>query len=110
MPHIFSKDEYADMLYVYGFSDGSATADVEEYRRRFPRHRIPDRRVFSKVFDTLRECGTLPSAQVSSEQARQQYVEEQENILEMVQRTYYWHAKTFYTSRCFTSTCKENMA
>ena len=69
------------------FCDRSATADVEEYRRRFPRHRIPDRRVFSKVFNTLRECGTLPSAQVSSEQARQQYVEEQENILEMVQRS-----------------------
>ena len=48
-------------------------------------HRIPDHRVFSKVFDTLSECCTLPSAHVSSEQARQQHVEEQEKILEMVQ-------------------------
>ena len=42
---------------------------------------------FQKVFNTLRECGTLPSAHVSSEQARQQHVKEQENILEMVQRS-----------------------
>jgi hypothetical protein len=36
MPHIFTNAEYADMLYVYGFCDGSATAAVEEYRRWFP--------------------------------------------------------------------------
>ena len=39
--------------------------------------------VFSKVFNTLRDCGTLPTAHVSSEQARQQHVNEQENTLEM---------------------------
>ena len=66
MPHIFTDAEYADMIYVYGFCDGSATAAVEEYCRRFPMRRIPDRRVFYKVFNTLRECGTLPSAHVSS--------------------------------------------
>ena len=67
MPHIFTDAEYADMLYAYGFCDGSATAAVEEYRRWFPMRRIPDRRVFSKVFNTLRECGTLPSAHVLTE-------------------------------------------
>jgi len=36
MPHIFTNAEYADMMYVSGFCDGSATATVEEYRRRFP--------------------------------------------------------------------------
>jgi len=49
--------------------------------------RIPDRRVFYKVFSTLRECGTLPSAHVSSERARKQNMEEQENILNMVGRS-----------------------
>jgi hypothetical protein len=87
MPHIFTNVEYADMLYVYGFCDGSATAAVEEYRRRFPTRRIPDRRVFSKVFNTLRESGTLPSVHTSSERGRQQSVEEQENIIEMVHRS-----------------------
>ena len=43
--------------------------------------------VFYKVFNTLRECGTLPSAHVSSERARKQNMEEQENILDMVQRS-----------------------
>jgi hypothetical protein len=57
---------------------------VEEYRRRFPMRRIPDRRVFSKVFNTLREWGTLPTAHVSSERARKQNMEEQENILDML--------------------------
>jgi hypothetical protein len=75
MPHIFTKAEYADMQYVDGFCDGSATAAVEDHRRRFPMRRIPDRRAFYKVFNTLRECGTLPSAHVSSERARQQHVE-----------------------------------
>jgi hypothetical protein len=87
MAHIFTNAEYADMLYVYGLCDGSATAAVEEYRRGLPMRRIPDRRVFSKVSNTLRECGTLPTARVSSERARQQHVEEEENILEMLQRS-----------------------
>ena len=87
MPHIFTNAEYTDMLYVYGFCDGSATAAVEEYRRQFPMRIIPDRRVFSKVFNTLRECGRLPSVHVSSERARKQNMEQQENILDMVQRS-----------------------
>jgi hypothetical protein len=49
--------------------------------------RIPDRRVFSKVFNTLRERGTLPSAHVSSEWASKQNIEEEENILDMAQRS-----------------------
>ena len=87
MLHTFTNAKYADMMYVYGFCNGSATAAVEEYRRRFPMRRIPDRRVFYKVFNTLRECGTLPSAHVSSERARKLNMEEQENILDMVQRS-----------------------
>ena len=87
MAHIFTNAEYADMMYFYGFCDGGATAAVEEYRRRFPMRRILDRRVFYKVFNTLRECGTLPSAHVSSERARKQNMEEQENILDMVQHS-----------------------
>jgi hypothetical protein len=75
------------MLYVYGFCDGSGTATVEEYCRWFPTRRIPNRRLFSKVFNTLRERGRPPSAQVSSERARHQHAEEQENIVEMTERS-----------------------
>jgi hypothetical protein len=74
-------------MYVYGFCDGSAIAAVEEYRRRSLMSRLPDRRVFSEVFNTLHERGTLPSDHAASERACQQYVEEQEKILEMVQRS-----------------------
>ena len=84
MPHIFRNAEYADMMYAYGFCDGSVSAAVEEYRRWFPMRRIPDRWLFYKVFNTLGVCGTLPSAHVSSERARKQNMEGQENILDMV--------------------------
>ena len=83
MPHIFTNAEYADMMYVCGFCDGSATAAVLEYHRWFPMDRIPGRSVFYKVFDTLCECSTLPSAHVSW--AYKKNMEEQENILDMVQ-------------------------
>ena len=59
MPHIFTNDEYANMLYVYSLCDGSATAAVEEYRWRFPMRRIPDHSVFSKVFNTLLACSQV---------------------------------------------------
>ena len=49
--------------------------------------RIPDHRLFSKVFNTLRGSDTLPSSHVLSEQARKQNMEVEENILVMVQRS-----------------------
>ena len=70
MTHIFANAEYADMLYVYSFRDGNASAAVEECRRRFPVCRIPDGRAFPKVFITLRKSGTLPSAPVSPSRSR----------------------------------------
>jgi hypothetical protein len=74
MLHIYTNAEYADMMYVYGFCNGSAAAAaVEEYFQRFPVRRIPDHRVFSKAFSTLCEHGMLPIAHVSSEQVRQQH-------------------------------------
>jgi hypothetical protein len=79
--------EYADMLYVYRFCDGSAAAAVVDYRQQFPNCRIPDRRVFTRIFNTLREAGTLPSAHVSSERQAQQDVAEVENILRLVERS-----------------------
>jgi hypothetical protein len=83
-PHLHTYAKYANMLYVNCFSNGSGTAAVEEYRRRFPISRIPDRTVFFKVCNTLREHSMLPSAKVSPERARQQHVEEQKNVLGLV--------------------------
>jgi hypothetical protein len=86
MPFTFSNAEYADVVYVYGFCDGSAAA-VVEYRQRFPNRRIPDRRVFTRIFNTLRDAGTLSGAPVSSERQSQADVAEVENILRLVERS-----------------------
>jgi hypothetical protein len=49
MPHIFTNVEYIDMLYVCDFCDGSATAAVEEYRRRNA----------LKTLENILRCGIL---------------------------------------------------
>ena len=87
MPRTFTHEEYADMVYVYGYCNGNANAAVDEYRRRYPLRRTPNRAVFTSVFCALRECGTLPSVHVSSERRSIQTVEEQEEIVSMVQRS-----------------------
>ena len=104
MPHIFTNAEYAKKLYVNGFCDGSVNVAVE-YGRRVPMSRIPDRRLFSKMFNTLRECDTLPRAHVSSESARQQRVQEEENILEMVKRSTVTSTRRFSTRLGVSRTC-----
>ena len=61
MPFLFTHVEYCDMHYVYGYCDGNASAAVNEYRRRYPEMRIPSKRVFTRVQQSLRDCGCLPS-------------------------------------------------
>ena len=106
--------QYADMMYVYGFSDGSANAAVEEYRRRFHMRRIPGRRVFYKVFNTLRECGTLPSAHVSSEWARKQNINRKTflicySVALLLAREGFQHVSVFhehvYGEHCMKTAC-----
>ena len=80
MPRTFTYEEY-------GYCNGNANAAVDEYRRRYPLRRTPNRAVFTNVFCALRECGTLPSVHVSSERRLIQTVEEQEEIVSMVQRS-----------------------
>jgi hypothetical protein len=67
MPFVFSHVEYCDMHFVYGFCDGNARAAVEEYQRRFLDRRIPSRRLFTHIHQTLRETVCLPSVAVRSE-------------------------------------------
>ena len=69
MPFVFSHVEYCDIHFVYGFCNGNAVAAVEEYRRRFPDRRIPSSRVFTRIHQTLRDTGWLPSVAVRSERA-----------------------------------------
>jgi hypothetical protein len=53
----FSNEEYADIIFVYGFCNGNALESYREYQRRFPNRRQPSRRVFSDSFQRLRQCG-----------------------------------------------------
>lgn len=85
MPHIYSHREYANMVFVYGFCNGNARSAVREYRQRFPRHRVPSRKVFVTVFNKLCDSGKLPSTHIRSERASRQEVDEVENILDLVE-------------------------
>ena len=67
MPFVFSHVEYCDMHFVYGFCNGNSRAAVVEYQRRFPDRRIPNRRVFTRIHQTLRDNGCFPSVSVTSE-------------------------------------------
>ena len=77
------------MHVVYGFCDGNARAAVDEYQRRFPDRRIPSRGVFSRIHQTTRATGCLPSVAVQFEREVVRTINTRENILEMDQRSPY---------------------
>ena len=58
MPNIYNAAEYADIVFVYGYCNGSARAAVAEYARRFPLRRLPDKSVFSSTFQRLKDTGS----------------------------------------------------
>jgi hypothetical protein len=85
MPYTFSVAEYANMVYVYGFCDGNSVHAVAEYQRRFPNRRRPTRRVFTRVYQTLPDIGTLPGVRTAAERDVNQGVDEEKGIVQMVQ-------------------------
>jgi len=87
MPFVFSHVEYCDMYFVYGFCDPHARAAVQEYERRFPNRRILPRSVFTRIHQTLRDIGFLPSVSLQSEREVVLTINIQEDILQMVQRS-----------------------
>jgi len=87
IPFVFSDGEYCDMHFVYGFCDGNARAAVQEYQRRFPDRSIPSRSVFTRIHQTLRDTGSLPSVSLHSEREVVRTINTREIILQMVQRS-----------------------
>jgi len=87
MSHILTLAEYADMLFVYGFCVGNALAACREYSLRFPNRRVPDSRVFTSVYNKMRETSSLPNSHISSELANEQNVDEVESILQSGDRS-----------------------
>lgn len=55
----FTSEEYADILFCYGFCGGVDAAAQREYARRYPDRRIPNVRVFSGTYRRLRETGSI---------------------------------------------------
>ena len=72
------------MIYVYGFCDGNSVHAVAEYRRRFLNRRIPTRRVFTWVYQSVRDTGTLRGVRIAAERDVNEGVDE-EGIVQMVQ-------------------------
>jgi len=85
MPFTYTVAEYADMIYVYGFCDGNSVYAIAEYQRRFPNGRIPTRRVFTRVYQTLQDTGTLPGVRIATERDVNESISEEEGIVQMVQ-------------------------
>ena len=73
------------MIYVYGFCDGNSVQAVAEYQQRFPDRRIPTRRVFTPVYQTLRDTGTLPGVRIAAERDVNEGVDGEEGIVQMLQ-------------------------
>lgn len=69
MPFTFTNIEYSDMMFIYGFCNGSSWAAAQEYRQKYPDRRHPDSRVFSRVFQHLRDFGTFPGVLATAERA-----------------------------------------
>ncbi|KAL1488188.1 hypothetical protein ABEB36_015145 [Hypothenemus hampei] len=47
--HLFTTEEYADITFVYGYSNGNAREAAREYRRRYPNRHQPAHTVFSDI-------------------------------------------------------------
>jgi len=86
MPFTFPFEGYADMIYVFGFCDGNSVLAVGEYQQRFPNRRIPNRRVFTGVYQALRYTGRLPGVSIAAEHGVNEGVNE-EGIVRMVHRS-----------------------
>jgi len=89
MPFTYSVAEYADMIYVYSICDGNSVHAIAEYQQRFPNHRIPTQRVFTRIYQTLQDTGSLPGVCTAAERGVNEGVEEEEeeeeDIVQMVQ-------------------------
>ena len=86
------------MIYVYGFSDGDSVHAIAEYQQRFLNHRIPTQRVFTRVYQTLRDTGTLPGIRTAAERYGNEGIHEEEGIVQIVQ-------SSPRASNCKTSLC-----
>ena len=60
----YANVEKADMHLVYGATSGNARAAQALYAERFPNRRVPDCRLYERLYRQLRETGTFQSTWV----------------------------------------------
>lgn len=64
MANLYSNHEMADMHFIYGKANGSATKAARLYREAYPDRRQPSSKMFVKIHQRLCEIGTFqPSTQ-----------------------------------------------
>jgi len=85
MPFVFSHVEYCDVHFVYGFCNSNAVLPLKNTKGVFPTEGIPSRGVFTRIHQTMRETGCLPSVAVQSEREVVRTINTRENILETAQ-------------------------
>ena len=88
MPYIFTNAEYANMPFVYDFCDGSGTAALKSTVDGFLCAEFRILVCFPSCSIYYVNVLRFPVLMFHLKKARQQHVEEQENILEMVQRSH----------------------
>jgi transposase len=82
MPFHFSNEEYADMIFMYGFCNGNSRAAKREYQRRFPNRRVPHFQTFAYVYQFSREHGKFPT--VANPEHVRRVVHRENEILQVV--------------------------
>lgn len=80
----YTFEEYADMVYVYGFCDGNAAEASREYQRRFPQRRHPTSKTFVTTFRRLREKGTVSVSSDGRGAPVTHNEDDEENIIDQV--------------------------
>jgi hypothetical protein len=80
----FSNGEHADIMYVFGFCDSNEQVAVEGHRQLFPDRGVPDRRVFSSVYQSIGQTGAVPQRKCGRPQ-RRRVAQMEDDILDMVQ-------------------------
>ena len=55
----YSFMELADMLMCYGDAKGSTPEALRIYCQKYPRRNVPDRRIFTRLYQRLRDTGSV---------------------------------------------------
>jgi len=69
---------------VYGLRGSSVAHSVADCQRRCPNHGIPIQKVFTQVYHTLRDTGTVPRLYVPAEREVNQDADEKDKLHSLV--------------------------